>query len=74
MIKRIGTEARLDMERFFGTRVFLDLRVKVNADWRNDDRALDEMGVPRTVRKPGRGLAKAQRAPTGARDKKKHRA
>ncbi len=31
MIKRIGTEARQDLERFFGTKVFLDLRVKVNA-------------------------------------------
>jgi GTP-binding protein Era len=52
MIKRIGTEARKDLEETFETRVFLDLRVKVNPDWRNDDRALDEIGVPRTVRKP----------------------
>jgi GTP-binding protein Era len=52
MIKRIGTEARQDLERFFETRVFLDLRVKVNADWRNNDRTLDELGVPRPVRKP----------------------
>ena len=48
MIKRIGTEARQDLERFFGTRVFLDLRVKVNADWRNNERTLDDLGVPRT--------------------------
>jgi GTP-binding protein Era len=54
MIKRIGTEARKDLEDTFETRVFLDLRVKVNADWRNDDRALDELGVPRTTRKPRR--------------------
>jgi GTPase len=54
MIKRIGTEARLDLERFFGTKVFLDLRVKVNPNWRNDDRALDELGVPRTARRPRR--------------------
>jgi GTP-binding protein Era len=52
MIKRIGTEARQDLERFFDTRVYLDLRVKVNADWRNDDRTLDELGVPRTPRRP----------------------
>ena len=52
MIKRIGTEARKDLEAAFETRVFLDLRVKVNPDWRNDDRALDELGVPRTTRKP----------------------
>jgi GTPase len=54
MIKRIGTEARKDLEDTFETRVFLDLRVKVNPDWRNDDRALDELGVPRTARRPKR--------------------
>ena len=52
MIKRIGSEARQDLERFFATRVFLDLRVKVNPDWRNNDRTLDELGVPRTARRP----------------------
>jgi GTP-binding protein Era len=52
MIKRIGTEAREDLETFFGTKVFLDLRVKVNPDWRNNDRALDDIGVPRTARRP----------------------
>jgi GTP-binding protein Era len=52
MIKRIGTEARLDLEAFFETKVFLDLRVKVNPDWRDNERALDEIGVPRTARRP----------------------
>jgi len=57
MLKRIGTEARHDLEKLFETKVFLDLRVKVNADWRNDDRTLDELGVPRTARRPsGRRL------------------
>jgi len=51
MIKRIGTDARHDLERFFDTKVFLDLRVKVNPDWRNDERALDQLGVPK-VRRP----------------------
>ena len=54
MLKKIGTEARKDLEATFETRVFLDLRVKVNPDWRNDDRALDELGVPRTARRPRR--------------------
>ncbi len=54
MIKRIGTEARLDLERFFGTKVFLDLRVKVNPDWRNNERTLDELGVPKRTAKPKR--------------------
>ena len=48
MIKRIGTEARQDLERFFDTKVFLDLRVKVNPDWRNDERTLDDLGVPKS--------------------------
>jgi GTPase len=51
MIKRIGTEARQDLERFFDTRVYLDLRVKVRADWRDDDRTLDELGLARAPAK-----------------------
>jgi GTP-binding protein Era len=54
MIKRIGSEARADLEAFFGTRIFLDLRVKVNPDWRNNERALDDIGVPRTARRPSK--------------------
>ena len=54
MIKKIGTEARIEMEAFFETKVYLDLRVKVDPDWRNNDRTLDEIGVPRTVRKPAK--------------------
>jgi GTPase len=45
MIKRIGTEAREELEQFFGARVFLDLRVKVRAGWREDPRLLDQLGV-----------------------------
>jgi GTPase len=47
MIKQIGTEARRDLERFFQCKVYLDLRVKVKPDWRNDERALDDLGLPR---------------------------
>ena len=54
MIKRIGTDARHDMEVFFETKVFLDLRVKVDPDWRNNERSLDEIGVPRTARRPSK--------------------
>jgi GTP-binding protein Era len=46
MIKAIGTAARKELETFFDARVFLDLRVKVRADWREDERALDEIGLP----------------------------
>jgi GTP-binding protein Era len=45
MIKKIGTAARAELERFLGTRIFLDLHVKVKSEWRDDDRLLDEMGV-----------------------------
>jgi GTP-binding protein Era len=47
MIKRIGTAAREELERFFATRVFLDLHVRVKADWREDDRTLHDLGVGR---------------------------
>ena len=42
MIKRIGTEARHDLEAMLGGRVYLALHVKVRADWRDDERLLDE--------------------------------
>ena len=51
MLKRIGSEARQDLEAFFETKIFLDLRVKVNADWRDNDRVLDDLGVPRASRR-----------------------
>lgn len=54
MIKRIGTDARHDLEAFFETKVFLDLRVKVDPDWRNNERSLDEIGVPRAARRPSK--------------------
>jgi GTP-binding protein Era len=47
MIKRIGTAAREELERFFATKVFLDLHVRVKADWRESDRALDDIGLLR---------------------------
>lgn len=45
MIKQIGTAAREELERFFGTRVFLDLHVRVKSDWREDERALKDLGL-----------------------------
>jgi GTP-binding protein Era len=47
MIKRIGTEARQDLEAMIGGRVYLDLHVKVREDWREDERVLDELGLGR---------------------------
>src|SRR5262249_12494040 len=45
MIKRIGTAAREDLERFLDTRVFLDLHVRVKSEWREDDAVLDDIGL-----------------------------
>jgi len=47
-LKRVGQSARRELEAFFGVRVFLDLRVRVRRDWRQDDRALRELGYQRT--------------------------
>jgi GTPase len=44
-LKAIGTAARLEMEELLGTRVFLDLRVKVLKEWQGDPRALDRLGL-----------------------------
>lgn len=43
-IKKLGTEARRDIEEFTGKRCFLSLHVKVLKDWRNSDRALKSFG------------------------------
>ncbi len=43
-IKRVGIEARKDMETFFGKQVHLELVVKVNKNWRNNDRQLRRFG------------------------------
>jgi GTP-binding protein Era len=47
MIKKIGTAARRELERYFDAKVHLDLHVKVKAEWRDDERTLDEMGIDR---------------------------
>ena len=43
-LKLVGTEARREMERVFGMKVFLQLWVKVREAWREDERALVELG------------------------------
>jgi GTP-binding protein Era len=45
IVKQIGSAARQEIERFFQTKVFLDLRVAVKEEWREDDRLLDRLGV-----------------------------
>lgn len=43
-LKKVGTKARLDIEAFFGKKVFLNLYVKVQKDWRNKERDLKNFG------------------------------
>lgn len=43
-IKRIGTEARADLEQLLGTRVYLDLSVKVKKNWRRDAAQIRRFG------------------------------
>jgi GTP-binding protein Era len=47
MIKRIGTDARKDLVPLVGTKVFLELHVKVKDDWRDNERVLYELGLSR---------------------------
>ena len=44
MLKRIGTEARRDMEKLLGAKVFLKLFVRVEENWRDSTRVLKELG------------------------------
>jgi len=43
-IKKTGTDARLEIEKFFGKRIFLELFVKVKKDWRSDENILKSFG------------------------------
>jgi len=43
-LKRVGTEARKDLEKFFNKKIFLELYVKVNKDWRKNNQQLKRFG------------------------------
>ena len=43
-LKKVGSLARRDLEQFFHKKIFLELYVKVNKDWRNDDNQLKRFG------------------------------
>ena len=44
MLKKIGTRARTDMEKFFAAKIYLELFVRVRKDWTQDTRMLKEFG------------------------------
>jgi GTP-binding protein Era len=50
MLKRVGTEAREQIEAFLGTKVFLGLFVKVREKWRENEAVLGEMGLGEPAR------------------------
>jgi len=43
-LKRVGTEARKDLEKFFGKKIFMELYVKVNKNWRSNNNQLKRFG------------------------------
>lgn len=45
MLKKIGQKARTDIESFLGQKVYLELWVKVQKDWRNNERFLNQFGL-----------------------------
>ncbi|KAL7518139.1 hypothetical protein ACHAWX_002997 [Stephanocyclus meneghinianus] len=43
-IKEVGMDARKKLQKFFGVKIFLDLRVKVDKNWRNNAEKLKQYG------------------------------
>jgi GTP-binding protein Era len=43
-IKRVGTQARIDLEEWLGKKIFLELSVKVLKDWRDSEKELRKFG------------------------------
>ena len=52
MLKEIGRQARLDMEKFFAARVYLELFVRARKDWTRSESMLQELGYSARKRKP----------------------
>jgi GTP-binding protein Era len=53
MLKKIGTDARLDIEKMVGTRVFLELFVKIKAGWRDSRTFVEELDWRRQLQQIG---------------------
>jgi GTP-binding protein Era len=43
-LKKVGTDARIDLQEIFGQKIFLELWVKVKDGWADDERALRSLG------------------------------
>jgi len=46
LLKQVGTEARLELEKFFEQKIYLELHVKVKKNWRDDEDTLRSIGFP----------------------------
>ncbi len=44
MLKKVGTQSRIDIEKFLGKKAYLGLQVKVTPDWRNNEKILKKFG------------------------------
>ena len=44
MLKKVGTQARIDLEKFFGKKIYLETHVRVSDNWRNNDSMLRKFG------------------------------
>lgn len=53
MLKAIGTAARQELEEILGVKVFLELRVKVDPDWRQDERTVQQLDWRRQLERLG---------------------
>lgn len=49
MLKEVGTEARLDLEEYFGKKVYLELFVKTIKNWRDRDNYINELGLKKDL-------------------------
>ncbi len=54
-LKAIGTVARRELEEILGVKIFLELRVKVELDWRQDERMVQQLDWRRQLERLGAG-------------------
>jgi GTP-binding protein Era len=74
MLKRIGTSARLQIEKMMGTKVFLELHVKVQPNWRESRGFVEELDWRRQLDHLTDGRVELSKALGGTKTARKHRA